>query len=140
MKNIKFKKEILKLVLLIVVTVIAFILGNYVIEDKSQAGAAAGMTGAGVAMSLFQLSRIINFVKDPKKYDREIVDLKDERNNTIIKNSKASAYDIETFLIFGITLYAVYLNNINFVLAVGIIWVTRIVSFLYNFSKNNKMI
>lgn len=140
MKNIKFKKEILKLLLLIVVTVISFILGNYVIEDKNQAGAIVGIAGSSAGLSIFLLTRIINFIKDPKKYDKEIIDFKDERNNTIIKNSKASSYDIETFIIFGITLYAIYLNNINFVVAVGIIWVTRIISFLYNVSKNNKMI
>ena len=38
----------------------------------------------------------------------------------LIRYAKSSSYDLEIFIIFGITIYAIYLNNVGFALAVFI--------------------
>lgn len=138
MKTVKLHKEKLKLILIIGITFIFFILGYFIFDNKHYSSALLGISGASLGLSLFQLKRIFNFTKNPESYNKEQIDIKDERNVMLIGKSKACAYDIETFIIFGITAYAIYSNNVGFVLAIFVLWLIRIFSFFYYFSKNSK--
>ncbi len=138
MKSIRWSKEVWKLILLIAGTVLLFIIGYFVVEDSEYSSTVLGVVGGGIALSFFQLSRIINFNKNPKSYDKEQIDVKDERNIMLLTNAKSSAYGVEKFVIFGISLYAIYLKDLWFVLAILILWISRIASFIYYFSKSSK--
>ncbi|PRR82502.1 hypothetical protein [Clostridium vincentii] len=140
MKNIKWSKEIVKLILLIVIAVAFFILGYVIIPNKYYSLSLLGVSGASIGLSLFQLKRVIDFARNPKKYNKEQIEVKDERNNRILINAKSSSFDIETFVILGITVYSIYLNNVGFVIAILALWISRIFSFFYYLSKNNKKI
>lgn len=137
MKSISRFKEIFKLILLIIITITLFILGNVVFNNTHYSSALLGMSGAFIGLSLFQLKRVIGFIKNPDTYNKEQINVKDERNIMLMTYAKSSSYDLETFIIFGITLYAIYLNSVEFVLAVFILWIIRIISFFYYLSKNN---
>lgn len=138
MKNLNWFKEIFKLILLVAMTITFFILGNVTFNEMHYSSALLGISGASMGLSLFQLTRVIGFARNPQKYKKEEIDAKDERNSLILTNAKASSFGIETFVIFGITVYAIYSNNIGFVFAIFILWVSRIFSFFYYLSKNNK--
>lgn len=138
MKNLNWSKEIFKLILLVAMTITFFILGNVVFNEMHYSSALLGISGASMGLSLFQLMRVIGFARNPQKYKKEQIDVKDERNSLILTNAKASSFGIETFVIFGITVYAIYSNNVGFVFAIFILWVSRIFSFFYYLSKNNK--
>ncbi|MGO5067231.1 hypothetical protein FDF31_08135 [Clostridium sporogenes] len=138
MKNLNWFKEIFKLILLVAMTITFFILGNVAFNEMHYSSALLGISGASMGLSLFQLTRVIGFARNPQKYKKEQIDVKDERNSLILTNAKASSFGIETFVIFGITVYAIYSNNIGFVFAIFILWVSRIFSFFYYLSKNNK--
>lgn len=138
MRNIKWSKEILKLILLIGIVVVFLILGYVIFPNKYYSSALLGVSGTSIGLSLIQLIRVIDFARNPEKYNKEQIDLKDERNNMLLINAKASAYGVETFVIFGITVYAIYLDNVKFVFAIFVLWISRFFSFLYYFSKNNK--
>ena len=53
----------------------------------------------------------------------------------LIRYAKSSSYDLEIFIIFGITIYAIYLNNVGFALAVFILWIVRLSSFFIIYRK-----
>jgi hypothetical protein len=134
----KLSMEMFKLILLIGVAAVFIILGCYIIPNEHYSSALLGVSGASIGLTLFQLTRVIGFIRNPEKYKREQIDIKDERNNLILTNAKASAYGVETYIILGITVYAIYSNNVGFVFAVLILWISRIFSFFYYLSKNNK--
>ncbi|ENK1243924.1 hypothetical protein ACFLKB_07880 [Clostridium sp. FAM 1755] len=138
MKNLNWSKEIFKLILLVSMTIIFFILGNVAFNEMHYSSALLGISGSSMGLSLFQLTRVIGFARNPQKYKKEQIDIKDERNSLILTNAKASSFDVETFVILGITVYAIYSNNIGFVFAIFILWVSRIFSLFYYLSKNNK--
>lgn len=138
MRDFKLSKEILKLFLLTGSMVVFFMLGYVVFRGKHYSPALIGMAGSAIGISLFQLKRIIGFVKNPKSYNREQVEVKDERNIVLLANSKASSYDLEVFIILGITIYSIYLNEVGLVLAILALWISRIGSFFYYLSKNSK--
>lgn len=140
MKKVKLTKEILKLIILAVLGIVFFVLGYYVFSEEHYSSAILGMAGAAVGLVIFQLMRISNFIKNPISYEKEQVNIKDERNNIILNKSKAESYDVELFVLFGVTIYAIYLNNIVFVVSLCVLWVIRIGSFFYYISKNNKKI
>jgi len=77
-------------------------------------------------------------MKDPTKYKKEQIELKDERTNLILINSSSSAYGMEIFIITAITFYAIYRADVGFVLAIFTLWVFRIIFFFYYLSKNSK--
>lgn len=137
MKNIKWSKEIFKLMLLIGITIIFYILGYVVFDNKYYSSALLGISGASIGLVLFQLKRVLDFTRNPEIYNKEQIDVKDERNIMLLTNAKASSYGIETFIIFGITVYAIYLNDIGFVLAIFALWISRFLSFFYYLSMNN---
>ncbi|MDM8127255.1 hypothetical protein QUV80_02090 [Paraclostridium benzoelyticum] len=138
MKTVKIHKEKPKLILLIGITVIFFLLGYFIFDNTHYSSALLGVSAASLGLSLFQLKRIFNFTKNPESYNKEQINIKDERNVILIGNAKASAYDIETFAILGITAYAIYLDNIGFALTIFALWIIRIFSFIYYYSKNSK--
>lgn len=138
MKNIKWSKEIFKLVFLIIITVGSFVLGEFVFENRHFSSALLGISAASIGLLVFHLIRNINFIKNPSAYKKEQINLKDERNLMLIRYAKSSSYDLEIFIIFGITIYAIYLNNVGFALAVFILWIVRLSSFFYYLSKNSK--
>lgn len=138
MKTVKLHKEKFKLILLICITVIFFILGYLVFDNTHYSSALLGISGASLGLSLFQLKRILNFLKNPESYNKDQIAVKDERNIMLIEKAKTNAYDIETFTIFAITAYAIYSNNVGFALSILALWIIRIFSFLYYFSKNSK--
>lgn len=138
MRNVKWSKELLKLILFIGIGIAFFILGFVIFPNKYYSSALVGISAASTGLILFQLKRVICFAKDPNSYEREQIDVKDERNNMILTNAKASSYSIETFVIFGISAYAIYLNNVKFVFAIFILWVSHIFSFFYYLYKYNK--
>lgn len=137
MKTIKLYKEKVKLIFLILSTVIFFSLGYIVLNGENYSSALLGVSAASLGLSLFQLKRIFTFTKRPETYTNEQIELKDERNIMLVEKSKSCAYDIETFVILGITAYAIYSDNVGFVLAVLVLWSIRIFSFFYYFSKKN---
>lgn len=138
MRNVKWSKELLKLISFIGIGIAFFILGFVIFPDKYYSSALVGISAASTGLILFQLKRVIGFAKDPNNYNREQIDIKDERNNMLMTNSKASSYDIEAFVILAITVYAIYLNNVRFAFAIFILWMSRIFSFFYYYAKNNK--
>lgn len=137
MRKVKWSIEIVKLFTLIVFVGI-FIIGYFRISNKNYTSALAGMIASGLVLIVFQATRIIGFIKDPIKYKKEQIELKDERTNLILINSSSSAYGMETFIITAITFYAIYRADIGFVLAIFTLWVFRIIFFFYYLSKNNK--
>ena len=137
MRKVKWSIEIVKLVIVIVFVGI-FILGYFRISNKNYTSALSGMIAAGGVWIVFQGTRIIGFMKDPTKYKKEQIELKDERTNLILINSSSSAYGMETFIITAITFYAIYRADVGFVLAIFTLWVFRIIFFFYYLSKNSK--
>ena len=138
MRKVKWSIEIVKLVIVIVFVGI-FILGYFRISNKNYTSALSGMIAAGGVWIVFQGTRIIGFMKDPTKYKKEQIELKDERTNLILINSSSSAYGMETFIITAITFYAIYRADVGFVLAIFTLWVFRIIFFFYYLSKNSKI-
>ena len=137
MRKVKWSIEIVKLVIVIVFVGI-FILGYFRISNKNYTSALSGMIAAGGVWIVFQGTRIIGFMKDPTKYKKEQIELKDERTNLILINSSSSAYGMEIFIITAITFYAIYGADVGFVLAIFTLWVFRIIFFFYYLSKNSK--
>ena len=138
MRKVKWSIEIVKLFILIVFGGI-FILGYFRISNKNYTSALSGMIAAGGVWIVFQGTRIIGFMKDPTKYKKEQIELKDERTNLILINSSSSAYGMEIFIITAITFYAIYRADVGFVLAIFTLWVFRIIFFFYYLSKNSKI-
>ena len=138
MKSINWSKEIFKLILYIGIVILLLILGKVVFDSTHYSSALIGVSGGFLGISIFQLVRIINFKRNPEKYHKEQIDYKDERNNMIISSAKSSAYDAEIFGIIGLSIYAIYLNNVEMVIGILILWVIRIFSFFYYLNKNNK--
>lgn len=138
MKRNSIAFEILKLILLTGIGLLFFMMGKQIFSDTYYSSALIGVSGGMIGLSLFQLVRILGIIRNPQKLKQEQVDLEDERNNLIINNSKSSAYNFETYIILGITAYAIYSNNIGFVASIGILWIFRVASFFYYLSKNNK--
>lgn len=137
MKSISRKKEVFTLIVLVIITIALFILGNVVFSNTHYSSALLGMSGASIGLSLFQLKRMIDFIKNPDSYKKEQINKKDERNNMLVTYAKSTSYDLETFIIFGITLYAIYINSVEFVLAIFILWIIRIASFFVYLYRNN---
>lgn len=137
MKTIKLYKEKVKLIFLILSTVIFFSLGYIVLNGENYSSALLGVSASSLGLSLFQMKRIFTFTKRPETYTNEQIELKDERNIMLVEKSKSCAYDIESFVILGITAYAIYSDNVGFVLAVLVLWSIRSFSFFYYFSKKN---
>lgn len=138
MKSINWTKEIFKLIFYIGSVVLLFILGKVVFDNTHYSSALIGVSGGFLGILIFQLIRMINFKRNPENYHKERIDFKDERNNMIISSAKSSAYDAEIFGIIGLSIYAIYLNNVEMVIGILILWIIRIFSFFYYLNKNNK--
>ncbi len=138
MKTINWTKEIFKLILYTGIVIIFFILGKVIFDNTHYSSAFIGVSGGFLGISIFQLVRIINFNRNPERYHKEQIDYKDERNNMIISRAKSSAHDTEIFAIIGLSIYAIYLNNVEMVIGILILWIIRIISFFYYLNKNNK--
>lgn len=138
MKRNDWFKEITKFILLLVITAGLFILAKFVFEDTHFASALFGASGGVGGLLIFQLARLLSFARNPSKFNKEQIDVEDERNILIMTNARSSAFSIETSVILGISMYAIYSNDLGFVLAIFFLWISRILLFFYYLSKNNK--
>lgn len=138
MKQSNWQKEITKTILFVAATVILVVLGTVYFNDTHYAGALLGAAGGSGGLTLFQLTRLYDFKKNPEKFKKEHIDVKDERNILILANARASSFSLETYIILGMGMYGIYLDQVEFVFAILILWVSRTLFFFYYLSKNNK--
>lgn len=138
MKSINWTKEMFKFIIYIGNVILFFVLSRFVFDNIHYSSALIGVSGGFLGIIIFQIIRMINLKRNPKNYHKEKIDFKDERNNMIISSAKTSTYDVEIFGIIGLSIYAIYLNNVEMVIGILMLWIIGIFSFFYYLNKNNK--
>lgn len=138
MQSKRFLVEISKLLLTVLITALFFTLGFSIFREETYASALIGVSGGMLGVSLFQATKVFSYMKAPQKMKRDNINHKDERNLQILAHSKASSFDLETFILLGLTAYTIYTDNVGYILIIGVLWFSRIISLLYFVYKNNK--
>lgn len=90
--------------------------------------------------SVWQTKRILSFKKNPKKYEIEQIESKDERNHLILQISKAKTFETSSYLLLVLMLVFAVLDEFLFVLILFSFGFTTFSIFLWNLSKQQKNI
>lgn len=137
MKNNYRQSEINKLWIITIVFLSTIILNIY-IKDNDYSAALLGIAGSMVGLGAFQLHRLMTFDKEPSLYDKEAIEIQDERNQFIIQNSKIKSYNFEIYPLLLITFYAIYSKDTLLAILILILWISRVLVVLFEIHKLQK--
>ena len=126
-----------------IISAVLLILGGFhyyfaIPEHLSFAFLSAGLSA--LIHSIWQTKRILNIKKDPKQYDLEQIESKDERNQLILQVSKAKTFETSSYLLIVFMLVFVVLDEPLFVLILFSFGFISLSVFLWNLSKQQKKI
>ena len=126
-----------------IISAVLLILGGFhyyfaIPEHLSFAFLSAGLSA--LIHSVWQTKRILSFKKDPKQYEIEQIESKDERNHLILQLSKAKPFETSSYLLLVLMLVFAVLDEFLFVLILFSFGFTTFSIFLWNLSKQQKNI
>ena len=126
-----------------IISAVLFTLGGFYHYFAIPEHLSFGFFSAGLSAlihSIWQTKRILFFKKDPKQYDLEQIESKDERNQLILQVSKAKTFETSSYLLIVFMLVFVVLDEPLFVLILFSFGFISLSVFLWNLSKQQKKI
>ena len=126
-----------------IISAVLLILGGFhyyfaIPEHLSFAFLSAGLSA--FIHSVWQTKRILSFKKNPKKYEIEQIESKDERNHLILQISKAKTFETSSYLLIVFMLVFVVLDEPFFVLILFSFGFISLRVLLWTLSKQQKTI
>ena len=126
-----------------IISAVLFTLGGFYHYFAIPEHLSFGFLSAGLSAlihSVWQTKRILSFKKNPKKYEIEQIESKDERNHLILQISKAKTFETSSYLLIVFMLVFVVLDEPLFVLILFSFGFISLSVFLWNLSKQQKRI